>query len=100
MRRFAASLLAGLAALSGTLAWSAFTVSSTVFDPTRTDRVAEVLVTDPAVRQSVEDALTRALVEAVPPSTGVPDAELRQAAHRALDDPRVLVALQTANGQA
>ena len=96
MRRLSASILLGLAALAGTLAWTSFTVTSTLLDPTRTDRVAEVLVTDPAVRSSVEEALTRALIDAVPPSTTVADAELRLAAERAFDDPRVQAALRGA----
>ncbi|MGH8973786.1 MAG: hypothetical protein ACRD0C_11355 [Acidimicrobiia bacterium] len=96
MRRLTAALLAGLAACAGTLAWSSWVATSTVLDPSRTDRVAEVLVTDPAIRRSVEDGLTRALVAAVPPGTAVPDAELRLAAQRAFDDPRVQAVLRTA----
>ncbi len=96
MRRFASSLLVGLAALAGTVAWTSFVATATVLDPSRTDRVAEVLVTDPTVRQSVEDALTQALISVVPPSTPVPDSELRLAARHALDDPRVLAVLRTA----
>lgn len=96
MRRFASSFLVALAACAGTVAWSSFVATSTVLDPSRTDRVAEVLVTDPTVRQSVEDALTRALVSTVPPSAPVPDSELRLAARRALDDARVLAVLRTA----
>jgi hypothetical protein len=96
VRRLVAALLAGLAALAGTLAWSSWVATSTLLDPTRTEQVAEVLVTDPAIRRSVEDGLTRALVAAVPPSTAVPDAELRLAASRAFDDPRVQVALRAA----
>ncbi len=96
MRRLVAVFLAALAALAGTLAWSSWVATSTLLDPTRTEQVAEVLVTDPAIRRSVEDGLTRALVAAVPPSTAVPDAELRLAAQRAFDDHRVQAALRAA----
>ena len=100
MRRLAASFLVAAAVLAATVAWGSFAATSTVLNPARTEQVAEALVADDAVRNAVEDALTRALVEAVPPSTQVPDAELRVAARRALDDPRVRAVLQAAIGEA
>jgi hypothetical protein len=89
MRRLIASSLAGLGVLAATVAWSSWVATSTVLDPGRSERVAEVLTADPTVRGAVEDALAKALISAVPPSVTVPDAELKAAARRALDDPRV-----------
>ncbi len=96
MRRVVSSLLAGFAALAATVAWTSFAAGSTVLDPGRTGRVADVLMGDPAVREAVEDALVKALIAAVPANSPVADAELRVAAHRALDDPRVLAVVRVA----
>ncbi|MGH9035050.1 MAG: hypothetical protein ACRD0O_04745, partial [Acidimicrobiia bacterium] len=96
MRRLISSSLAGLAVLAATVAWSSWAATSTVLDPGRTGRVAEVLATDPAVRGAIEDALAQALISVIPPDTAVPDAELKAAARRALDDPRVAQVVQAA----
>lgn len=96
MRRLISSSLAGLAVLAATVAWASWAATSTVLDPGRTERVAEALITDPAVRGAVEDALAQALISAIPPDTTVPDAELKVAAERALDDPRVAQVVRAA----
>ena len=96
MRRLIASFLAGLAVLAASVAWASLAATATVLDPSRTDQVAEVLTRDPAVRAAVEDTLAQALVAAVPVSAPVSIGEVKAAAHRALDDPRVLEVVRVA----
>lgn len=96
MRRIISTVLAGLAALAASVAWTSHAASSTVLDPRRSGQVAEALSRDPAVREAIEDALTQALVSALPSGSPVPDADVRAAAARALDDPRVAEVVRTA----
>jgi hypothetical protein len=96
MRRLIASFLAGVAVFAACVAWTSLAATATVLDPSRTERVAEVLTHDRAVRAAVEDALAQALVAAVPVSAPVSIDEVKAAAHRALDDPRALEVMRVA----
>lgn len=96
MRRLVSSCLAGLAVLAATVGWSSVAATATVLDPAHTDRVAEVLAGDAAVRAAVEVALAQALVAAVPAGAPVSIDELQAAARRAVDDPRVVAVVRAA----
>jgi hypothetical protein len=96
VRRFAASILAGLGLLSATLAWSAFAFRFSALEPARSERVADALVKDATVRRVVANALADALGRAVPANALVSTPQVQEAARHALDDPRAVAALKTA----
>jgi hypothetical protein len=96
MRRFTAFLFAGLGLLAATVAWSAFATSFTVFDPDRSERVADALIEEPAVRDALATALAKALRSGLEEGVAISDADLESIARRVLDDPRTLEVLRTA----
>lgn len=96
MRRFAASVLVGLALLGGTVAWSAFATGRTLFDRNGSERIADVLVAEPGVRDVLATALAKALRSGMEGGAPIPAAEVEQVARRVLDDPRTLSLLRTA----
>jgi hypothetical protein len=96
MRRILASLVLGLALLAAGISWAAFTTRSTVFDPARSERIAEVLVDSPVVQDAAAAALSRALQEALPAGTLASSAQVDELARAALADPRAIEAIKTA----
>jgi hypothetical protein len=96
VRRFAAALLVGLALLAASVAWGAFTTSFTVFRPGGSERVADVLVEAPAVRDMLAAALAKSLTSGKSDGPQIPGAEVESIARRVLDDPRTLALLRTA----
>lgn len=93
MRRTLSSLVLGLALFSAGISWAAFTARSTVFDPARSERIAEVLVDSPVVQDAAADALARSLEQALPAGSS---AEVEAFARAALADPRSSRALTAA----
>lgn len=89
MRRGLASLILGLSLLVATASWAGFVLSHTVLDPGRSERLADHLLDDPAVRSSIQSRLADALAKQVPANVPVPRQTLEAAAQVALDDPRV-----------
>jgi len=96
VRRFAASLLTGLGLLAATAAWGAFAASSAAFDPESSERVADVLVEQPAVRDAIAKALGKALSSDLPGGVQISGAEVDSVARRVADDPRTAAVLRTA----
>ena len=96
MRRILASIVLGIALLSAGISWAAFTTRSTVFDPARSERIAEVLVESTVVQDAAAAALTRALEQSLPAGTLASTAELEALARAALADPRATQALTNA----
>ena len=96
LRRLAASLLTGLALLGATLAWSAFATGYTVFDGGGSERVADVLVQQRAVREALAQALAKALRSGPAAEAQIPGAEVDSAARRVVDDSRTVALLHRA----
>lgn len=96
MRRVAVSVLVGLGLLSASVAWWSFAARFTVLDSRRSDRIADVLIDQPVIRDAVADGLGTAIRQALPAGAPVSDDEIDAVAHRALDDPRAQQALRTA----
>ncbi len=90
MRRGLAGLVLGLSLILASVAWAGFTMSRTVLDPGRSERLAEQLFENEQLRAAlvgrVADGLGAALPDGAP---AVPDQLLEQAADRALDDENV-----------
>ena len=94
MRRAAASILVTLGLFSGAVAWWAYAARSTVLDSARSERIAETLITQPVIQDSVAEGLGNALQQALPPGTPISPDEISAAAHQALADPRAMAALK------
>lgn len=90
MRRGLAGLVLGLSLIVASVAWAGFTMSRTILDPGRSERLAEQLFENEQLRSAlvgrVAAGLGAALPEGAPP---VPDQLLESAADRALDDENV-----------
>lgn len=69
--------------------WAGFTLSNTVLDPGRSERLATQLLDNPEVREALVDRMADALETQVPPEFPVPRAAIEAGAEVALDDPRV-----------
>lgn len=89
MRRGLASLIIGLSLLVATLSWAGFTLSRTVLDPGRSERLAEQLLENPQVREALVDRLSDAVEPQIPPEVPVSRGLIEAGAETALDDPRV-----------
>ena len=89
MRRGLASLIIGLSLLVASASWAGFTLSRTVLDPGRSERLAAQLLDNPDVRQALVIRLADALEDQIPPEVPVRRDLLELGAARALDDPRV-----------
>src|SRR4051812_10207532 len=96
MRRTAASALVTLGLLAASLGWWSFAARATVLDSGRSARIADVLVTQPVIRDAVAEGLGTALEQALPPGTPISADELKTVTHKARDAPRALGALRTA----
>ncbi len=72
------------------VAWAGFVMNRTVLDPGRSERLAEQLFDNEALRAALVDRLAAGLGAAIPEGGPVvPDQLLRAAADAALDDPSV-----------
>ncbi len=89
MRRGLASLIIGLSLLVATASWAGFTLSRTVLDPGRSERLAEQLLENPQVRDALVDRLSDAVEPQIPAEVPVSRSLIESGAETALDDPRV-----------
>lgn len=89
MRRGLASLIIGLSLLVATVSWAGFTLSRTILDPGRSERLAEQLLENPQVREALVDRLSDAVEPQIPPEVPVSRGLIEAGAETALDDPRV-----------
>jgi hypothetical protein len=94
MRRASASVLVTLGLIAAAVAWWAYAARYTVLDSERSARIADVLVTQPVIRDAVAEGLSSALQRALPPGSPVSPEEVDAVALRALDDPRAQEALR------
>ena len=96
MRRVAASILVTLALVFAGVAWWAYAARYTVLDSARSERIADTLITQPVIQDSVAEGLGTALQRALPPGTPISPEEISAVSHAALADPRAMAALKTA----
>ena len=96
MRRAAASILVTLGLVAAGVAWWAYAARYTVLDSDRSERIAETLIDQPVIQDSVAEGLGKALQQALPPGTPISPEEIDAVAHPALADPRAMAALKTA----
>ncbi len=89
MRRALASLLLSLSLVFATISWSGFIMTRTVFDPGRSERLADELLDNEEVRAVVIDRLAETINNTIPPEVSISDEQLETAAGLVLDDPRV-----------
>lgn len=89
MRRGLASLIIGLSLIVASLSWASFTLSRTVLDPGRSERLADQLLENPDVRQALVLRMADALEAQIPSEVPVPRGVIEAGAATALDDPRV-----------
>jgi hypothetical protein len=94
MRRSSASVLVTLGLIAAAVAWWAYAARYTVLDSDRSARIADVLVTQPVIRDAVAEGLSSALQQALPSGSPVSAEEIDAVALRALDDPRATEALR------
>ncbi len=89
MRRGVASLIIALSLMVASFSWAGFTLSNTVLDPGRSERLATQLLDNPEVREALIDRMADAFETQIPPEFPVPRAAIETGAAVALDDPRV-----------
>ncbi|MEM7273265.1 MAG: hypothetical protein AAF547_09320 [Actinomycetota bacterium] len=89
MRRGVASLIVGLSLIVASLSWAGFTLSRTILDPGRSERLAFQLLDNPDVRTALTSRLADTLESQIPDDVPVPRAAVEAGAEIALDDPRV-----------
>ncbi len=89
MRRGLASLIIGLSLIVASLSWAGFTLSRTVLDPGRSERLADQLLENPDVREALTIRLADALEAQIPAEVPVPRSVIETGAEAAIDDPRV-----------
>lgn len=89
MRRGFASLIIGLSLIIASASWAGFTLSRTVLDPGRSERLADQLLENPDVRQALVTRLADVLEDQIPAEIPVRRQLLETGAEQALDDPRV-----------
>ncbi|HEY1118600.1 MAG TPA: hypothetical protein VGE43_12890, partial [Acidimicrobiales bacterium] len=89
VRRALAAALLGLSLWIGSLAWSGFLLTRTVLDPDRSERVAEALYEDEAVRDRLAANIAGGVQAALPPGAPVDDATIDAGADAALASPAV-----------
>ncbi len=89
MRRGLASLIIGLSLVLASLSWAGFTLSRTVLDPGRSERLADQVLENPEVRQALTIRLADALEGQLPSEIPVSRQLVETGAEQALDDPRV-----------
>ena len=96
MRRATASIVVTLGLFAASLAWWSFAARFTVLDSGRSARIADVLSSQPVIRDAVAQGLGTALEQALPPGTPITPDEVSAAAKKALADPRAIAAIKTA----
>ncbi len=90
MRKGLAGLVLGLSLWVASMAWAGFTMTRTVLDPGRSERLADQLFENEQLRAALVDRLAAGIGGALPNGApAVPDQLLEQAADTALDDPSV-----------
>jgi hypothetical protein len=89
MRQGVSALIVGLSLLVATVSWAGFTLSRTVLDPGRSERLAEQLLDNPQVREALIVRTTDVLADQVPADIPVRRDLLEAAAEQVIDDPRV-----------
>lgn len=90
MRKGLAGLVLGLSLLVASMAWAGFTMSRTILDPGRSERLADQLFENDQLRAALVNRVAAGLGGALPNGApAVPDQLLEQAADTALDDPSV-----------
>ncbi len=89
MRRGLASLIIGLSLIVASASWAGFTMSRTVLDPGRSERLADQILENPDVRAALTTRLADVLEAQIPPEIPVSRQLLEAGAGQALDDPRV-----------
>ena len=89
MRRGLASLIVALSLIVASLSWAGFTLSRTILDPGRSERLAFQLLDNPEVRDALTSRLADTLESQIPSDVPVPRATVEAGADVALDDPRV-----------
>ncbi|MEL6984873.1 MAG: hypothetical protein AAFO29_20760, partial [Actinomycetota bacterium] len=72
-----------------TASWAGFTLSRTVLDPGRSERLAEQLLENEQVREALVDRLSDSVEAQLPPEVPVSRGLIEAGAETALDDPRV-----------
>lgn len=95
MRRVSTSVLVTLGLVAAAVAWWAYAARYTVLDRERSARIADVLVTQPVIRDAVAEGLSAALQRALPPGSPISPAEVDAVALRALDDQRAKDSLRS-----
>lgn len=89
MRQGFAALILGLSLVLASVAWAGFTLSRTVLDPGRSERLATQLLDNPQVRQALITRTADVLEEQVPRDIPIRGDVLELAAETVIDDPRV-----------
>ncbi|MDA3039621.1 MAG: hypothetical protein O3C27_08845 [Actinomycetota bacterium] len=89
MRRGLAGLILGLSLVLASVSWAGFVLTNTVLDPGRSERLADQLLDNEALRAALVGRLVVAMEASLPAEVPVPRQQLEQAANLALDDPRV-----------
>jgi len=89
VRRALAAALLGISLWIGSLAWSGFLLTRTVLDPDRSERVAEALYEDEAVRARLAANIVDGVQASLPEGFPVDDATVEAGAAQALESPAV-----------
>ncbi len=89
MRRALGSLLLSLSLVLATVSWSGFIMTRTVFDPGRSERLADELLENEDVRAVIIERLAETINQTIPPDIAIDDAQLETAAETVLDDAAV-----------
>ena len=89
VRRALAAALLGISLWVGSLAWTGFLLTRTVLDPDRSERVAEALYEDEAVRARLAANIADGVQASLPEGFPVDDATVDAGAAQALDSPAV-----------
>ncbi len=89
MRRGLAGLILGLSLVLASVSWAGYVLTKTVLDPDRSERLADQVLDNEALRAALVGRLAAAIEASLPADVPVPRQQLEQAANVALDDPRV-----------
>lgn len=89
MRRGLASLIMGLSLIVATLSWAGFTLSRTILDPGSSERLADRLLDNDAVRDALVNRITDELANRLFETVPVPPGVIEASAEQVVDDPRV-----------
>ena len=87
LRRAAAGLILGVSLFIASLAWSSFIALQTVFDPGRSQQIADDLWAEPAVRDQLAANIADAMVGLIPDDVEVSEQAIDAAAANVLNSP-------------